>query len=389
MGSEIAGTSAAAARRRLAVLTTGRQDYGILRSTLHLLANDARFDVRLYVGGMHLSDQFGRTVDFIRRDDVPIARELSFLAEPPDPIAAAATAVRTVGDALTADRPAALLLVGDRSETLAAGLAAAMACVPIAHVHGGEETEGAIDNACRHALTKLSHLHLVSHERHAARVQQMGEEPGSIVVVGAPGLDNLYRDDLATREELERELGSLEPPVVIVTMHPTTLQEDGRPPEHEAVAAALERVPARYVITNPNADEGGVAIRAFWRRWGADRPGVVCVDALGERRYWGLMRCATVLLGNSSSGLIEGPAAGLHVVNVGDRQRGRLRDADVVIDVPADASVIAAALRQALADVSPRRSSLYPSGPAAPRIVEALARWEPPQPPRKVFQELQ
>lgn len=387
MGAEIAGTGAVRPRV-LAVLTTGRQDYGILRSTLRQLANDARFDVRLYVGGMHLSDRFGRTVDFIRRDDLCIARDLSFLPEPPDPIAAAAAAVRTVGDALAADRPAALLLVGDRTETLAAGLAAVLARVPIAHLHGGEETEGAIDNACRHALTKLSHLHLVSHERHAARVRQMGEAPGSIIVVGAPGLDNLYRDDLATREDLERELGSLEPPVVVVTMHPTTLQQDGRPPEHEAVAAALERVPARYVITNPNADEGGVAIRTFWRRWCADRPGVVCVDALGERRYWGLMRCASVLLGNSSSGLIEGPAVGLHVINVGDRQRGRLRD-DAVIDVPADASVIAAVLRRALADAAPRSSSLYPSGPAASRIVEALAQWKPPQPPRKVFEDLQ
>jgi UDP-N-acetylglucosamine 2-epimerase (non-hydrolysing)/GDP/UDP-N,N'-diacetylbacillosamine 2-epimerase (hydrolysing) len=279
--------------------------------------------------------------------------------------------------------------MGDRSETLAAGLAATVAGVPIVHLHGGEETEGAIDNACRHALTKLSHLHLVSHPAHAARVVQMGEDPATVVVVGAPGLDNRYRDDLPGRGELEQSLGiALDPPVVLVTMHPTTL---GQAPSDEltAVAQAMAEVPATYVVTAPNADAGGAAIREFWGRWVSGRKRVVLVETLGETRYWGLLRLGDAVLGNSSSGIIEAPVAGVPVVNVGDRQKGRLRLGGVA-DVPAQADRVADAIRAALArgrDAS-RANGGYPDGPAAPRIVAALRAWEVPCPPRKAFREV-
>jgi UDP-hydrolysing UDP-N-acetyl-D-glucosamine 2-epimerase len=318
-----------------------------------------------------------------------VARELPFLAEPPSPMTDTAAALAQVGAALLEDAPHALLLVGDRAEVLAAGVAATLARVPIAHLHGGEESEGAIDNACRHALTKLSHLHLVSHQVHADRVIQMGEDPASVVVVGAPAMDHAYRDDLPGIEELSKELGAaLQPPVVVVTMHPATL---GGPAGEEvaAVADAMARVPATYVVTAPNADTGGTAIRDYWQRWATGRERVALVDALGDRRYWAMLRLADAVLGNSSSGIIEAPALGVPVVNVGDRQRGRLRYGPVS-DVPAEASAITSALRQALA--AGRRApgedlGGYPAAPAAPRIVDALRRWEIPQPPRKPFHE--
>lgn len=376
--------------RRLVVLTTGRQDYGILRSTILLLRRTPEFEVAVWAGGMHLQRRFGEPLEAFKRDGIPVARELLFLAEPPNPVADTAAALKQIGAALAEDAPDALLLVGDRTEALAAGLAATLAKVPIVHLHGGEESEGAIDNACRHALTKLSHLHLVSHRVHADRVIQMGEDPATVVIVGAPALDHAYRDDLPGVEALSEDLGvALEPPVVVVTMHPATL---GGPAGEEvaAVAGAMSRVPATYVVTAPNADAGGADIGDYWRRWAKDRKRVALVDALGDRRYWAMLRVADAVLGNSSSGIIEAPALGVPVVNVGDRQRGRLRYGPVT-DVPAAEDAVARALRDAIA--AGRRApggdlGGYPPAPVAPRIVEALRRWEIPCPPRKRFREL-
>jgi len=340
---------------------------------------------------MHLQARFGRSVDHIRRDGVEIARELPFVGEPPDPSGDAARALEQVALALEQDRCDALLLVGDRSETLGAALGATVARVPIIHLGGGEESEGAIDNAMRHAITKLSHLHLVSHELHARRVRQLGEDPATVVVVGAGGLDNLYRSDLPTRPALERELGcSLTPPVVLVTLHPATLGGDPRS-EVAAVAAAMEAVPAVYIVTQSNADTGGGVIQDHWREWARGRENVVLVDALGEARYWGLLRLASAVLGNSSSGVVEAPAAHIPAVNVGDRQRGRLRGTGV-FDVPAECGAIAAALRAAISLALEGRTAgiqaPYPEGPAAPRIVDAIASWRPQLPPRKLFHEV-
>ena len=355
--------------RRVAALTTGRQDWGIMRSTCSALRADARFELQVYVSGMHWDYASGPAVDD------PLAQRVDDLAE-----------------ILRRNRPEALILVGDRSETLAAALAATLERVPIVHLHGGEETEGAIDNALRHALTKLAHLHLVSHDSHARRVRQMGEDPGTIHVVGAPGLDNLLRDDLPGRAPLEQRLGlALEDPVVIVTLHPATL--GGEPArEAQALMDAMESTRATWIITQPNYDAGHEAIRERWWAFVHKRPRTVLVDALGDRDYWGLMRLAAALLGNSSSGVLEAPAAGLPAVNVGDRQRGRLRS-EHVIDVPAETEAIVTGLRLALTPATRARLKVlpgpYPPPPAAPRIVEALAAWSPPCPPRKIFHDLE
>lgn len=374
---------------RVAVLTTGRQDYGILRSTLLALRDDRRFALLVYAGGMHLVHRFGHTIDLIRGDGVSVARELDFVADPADDIADTARAVSVIGDALQTDAPDALLVLGDRSETLAAGLAAALARVPVVHLHGGEETEGALDNMFRHALTKLSQLHLVSHQTHADRVRQMGEDPARIVVVGAPGLDHLYRNDLSTVGDLEQRIERpIAWPLILVTLHPTTLADDPDSAfEARAVAGALDSVGGTIVVTAPNADRGGDAIRAFWSAWIAGRANAVMIASLGDADYWGLMREADVMIGNSSSGIIEAPAVALPVVNVGDRQRGRLRGAGVK-DVPADAARIREATLAALETARRKAaapSSLYPAGAAAPRIVGALAAWLPERTLRKPF----
>ncbi len=371
---------------RIAVLTTGRQDWGILRSTCRALSRDNAFELILLVGGMHLSERFGRTDRLIAEDGFSQFLRLEWDAEA-EAGAQAAAATLKVSRALAETKPDALLLVGDRFETAAAALAATLACVPIVHLHGGEETEGAFDNALRHAITKMAHLHLTSHADYAKRVAALGEDPKTVHVVGAPGLDNLRREDLATREELSASLGiALTAPLVVVTLHPATLGGDPAR-EAAAVASAMDSVDATYVVTLPNSDPGNAAVRtalvAATQKNSARR---VAVEALGERRFWGLLRVADALLGNSSSALIEAPALGVPAVNVGDRQKGRLRGANV-IDAPADGAAIATALRRALdpkfRDAARAAPSPFGDGRSAEKILAVLRAWTPPRPPVK------
>jgi UDP-hydrolysing UDP-N-acetyl-D-glucosamine 2-epimerase len=374
------------AERRVAILTTGRWDAGILRSTMHALQEHAWLRPMVWAAGAHCSGRHGHTIDLLLADGIQVQRRFETLGAIDDPTADAARMLTMVDDALRVEMPSALMLVGDRSETAAAALAATLCGVPIVHLHGGEETEGAIDNALRHAITKLAHLHLVSHEVHAQRVRQMGEVSHDVIVVGPPGVDNLHRPDLPSRAELEAQLGlSLEGPVLLVTLHPTTL---GGQPAHDAfeVAAALDRVDATVIITQPNPDRGADDIRAVWQRWGRGRPRTRVLEALGARRYWALLRQVAMVVGNSSSGIIEAPAAGLPSVNIGDRQAGRLRPRGVV-DVPVEREAIAAAITDALRGRLPWRDDVpaYPTGAVAPRIVAALEAWRPPSPARKRF----
>ena len=386
---------------RLAVLTTGRQDWGILRSTCVAIRDGQPSELCLIVGGMHCADAFGRTEQLIIADGFEPAERLDWIAGAATPHSQAGRAVEAVGDALARQRPDALLLVGDRFETAAAALAATLERIPIVHLHGGELTAGAFDDALRNAVTKLSHLHLVSHPDHARRVIAMGEAPGTVHVVGAPGLDNLHRADLPGRAELEQFLGiPLTPPVVIMALHPTTLalplggQTGSSGPGVPASAAAeiagvvgvMDRVAATYVVTLPNNDPGHEMLRgALVEAARGERR--VAVDALGDRRFWGLMRIADAMLGNSSSALIEAPALGLPAVNVGDRQQGRIRG-DNVIDVPtSEVGAVASALLEALAPATRHRlagsASPFGDGRSASRIVDILGGWTPPHPPRK------
>ena len=371
---------------RLAVLTSGRQDWGILRSIVRQLKADPAFELILLAGGMHASDAFGRTVDLLTADGCPPDAVLDWLGGVDEPAwHAAGKALQQTGDALARLRPDALLLAGDRYETLAAAQAATLLVMPIVHLHGGEETAGAIDNALRHAISKLSHLHLVSHAAYAARLVAMGEDPGTIHVVGAPGLDNLHRLDLPDRQAVVERLGlDLIPPVVLVTVHPATLAADPAA-DARAVAAAMDAWPATYVVTLPNADPGHASVRQVMQAAGTG-PRRVAVNALGERFFWGLMRQADVMLGNSSSALIEAPAVHLPAVNVGERQAGRLRDGHI-LDVPADFRAIVTALNTAL-DPAWRAAlqhepPLFGDGRAAARIAALLHAWQRPDPPIK------
>ena len=373
--------------REIAVLTTGRQDWGILHSTCVAIREHPDLRLRLLVGGMHLSARHGRTVEWIETDGFRPDARLAWLGEDADPPAdaQAAAALAAIGEDLRTASPDAMVLAGDRFETAAAAVAATVARTPIVHLHGGEQTLGSFDDALRHAITKMSHLHLVSHPEHQARVIAMGEDPGSVHVVGAPGLDAAARTDLPTRADLAQSLGiAMEPPLVIVTVHPATLDADPAAAAH-AVVRAIDAVPATYVITLPNADPGAEDVRSALLG-AAEVRGRVAVDALGERSYWGLLRVADAMLGNSSSGIVEAPAVDLPAVDVGDRQAGRRHQGNV-LHAPVDASGIAAALRRAL-DPATRASvadghPVLADGRAGARVADIIAAWQPARPPRK------
>ncbi len=372
----------------IAVLTTGRQDWGILRSTCLRLREEPDLALRLLVGGLHNSKAFGDTYRLVEADGFTASERPHWISSAGDDPACdqAAGALRAVGAALARQRPRALVLAGDRLETASAGIAATLERVPIVHLHGGEETAGAFDDVFRHAITKLSHLHLVSHPAHRERVIALGEDPATVHVVGAPSLDNARRGDLPGRDALEGSLGcALEPPLVLVTLHPATAGGDPRV-EAEALCVALDAVPATYLVMLPNSDPGHVEIRTRLSAWAAAAPRRRAVAAVGERAYWGLLKLADAMVGNSSSGLVEAPSVGLPAVNVGDRQAGRIRGANVV-DVPAVSAAIADALRHVLSDGF-RRSlagveSPFGDGLAAERIVTHLRAWDPPSPLRK------
>jgi UDP-hydrolysing UDP-N-acetyl-D-glucosamine 2-epimerase len=369
------------APRVVAVATFARSEYSSCLPLLKRIAADDDMILSLLVSGMHLSSRFGMTVKDIEADGFLIDEriEMNLSDDTPAGLASAVgQAAAGIGAALSRRKPDILLVVGDRFELIGLAGAALPFNIPIAHVSGGDVTEGAADNQVRHAMTKLSHLHFVSMQEHADRILQMGEEPWRVHVTGDPALDSLREMQLLTRTELERDLGMpLTPPVLVATYHPTTLGAMSAAEEIDVFLAGLVRVPATVVMTYPNADAGHRVILDRVKAFAGSRERVCLVPSLGQRRYYSLLALADAIVGNSSSGIWEAPSFRLPAVNVGDRQRGRKRAANV-LDAPVDSEAIAVAIRQALTPAF--RASLagvvnpYGDGHAAERIVSVLKK---------------
>jgi UDP-N-acetylglucosamine 2-epimerase (non-hydrolysing) len=368
--------------RRVCVVTGTRADYGHLYWVLRELDADPRTDLQLVVTGAHLMERFGATVGRIEEDGFAIAARVPMQLPDDSPLAVAgalAAATSGLADAFARLRPDLVVLLGDRYEELAAAQAALILGIPVAHLHGGETTEGAFDEAIRHSVTKMSHLHFVAADDYGRRVRQLGEDPARVHVVGAPGLDHLRRTELASRAELEEFLGiPLAAPVLLVTYHPETLGEDGG---RSGLAALLDAIDdlggATVVVTGVNADPGHGPLSAALRDFVATDPARrALVESLGQRRYLGLMAACDAVVGNSSSGLIEAPALRAPTVNIGDRQKGRLR-AESVVDCRPERGDVAAALRRVLDPAFraslPVQLSRYGAGDAAVRIRDVLA----------------
>lgn len=368
--------------RTIAAVTSSRADYGHLYWPLRAMIERPEIDLRLLVTGAHLSNEFGRTEEVIERDGFPIAERIECLISSDSDVAMAKTiGVATIGfaDALARSRPDLLVVIADRYEMLGPAAAALALRIPVVHIEGGEASEGAIDHMVRNALTMMSHVHLTPTPLARRRVIAMGEEPWRVHCTGAPSLDHLRRSTLPDRVELETKLGiELAEPPVVVAYHPVTVARETTE-EVNAVFAALERIERPIVFCFPNADAGSRRIAARARAFCAEHPRARLFVNLEPVTYWALLRHAALMLGNSSSGIMESPSLGLPAVNVGRRQDGRERAANV-IDAPAEASAILDAVRRATAPafVESLRSveNPYGDGRASERIVALLAELE-------------
>lgn len=366
-----------AAPRRICVVTGSRAEYGLLYWVLRDIRDSSSLELQLVATGTHLEPGFGMTVEQIEADGFTVDRRV-FIDLADDTAGGVARAmgraIAGVSGALESLAPDVMLVLGDRFEIMAAVQAAMIHGVPVAHIAGGDTTEGAFDEAIRHAITKMSHVHLTTNAGSAARVTQMGEDPSRIHVVGSPGLDHLRRHPLMSRAELE---DSLQAPLgarnALITFHPVTLDADRGLGQFQALLEALESLPADFVkwVTRPNADPGNHAISETLDQWAEGRPDVHVYTSLGQARYLALMALSDLVIGNSSSGLYEAPSFKVPTVDVGDRQGGRLA-ASSVVRTDATARAIRLAMEQALAMDCSDVVNPYGDGRSAGRIVSVL-----------------
>ncbi|TOG45033.1 UDP-N-acetylglucosamine 2-epimerase (hydrolyzing) [Vibrio parahaemolyticus] len=316
--------------KKVAVFTGTRAEYGLLFWLLKDIQSDPDLTLQLLVSGMHLSPEFGETYKQIEKDGFSIDEKIEILLSSDSAVGTAKSmglGVLGFADALSRLAPDVLVILGDRFEALAAAQTAMILRIPIVHLHGGEITEGAYDDAIRHAITKLSYLHATSTEEYRQRVIQLGESPERVKNIGAIGLDHLKRASFMDTQELSESLNfSIDKPYFLVTYHPVTLGEEAPEESFQALLDALDTFPDHQVIlTYPNADDGGRRIIPMLEEYARCNPErVLAIPSLGQVRYLSAVKHAAAVIGNSSSGIIEVPAFDVPTVNIGSRQKGRL-----------------------------------------------------------------
>ena len=371
------------ARRKLCVVTGSRAEYGLLRLLMGDIKSDPELRLQLIVTGMHLSPEFGLTFRQIENDGFRIDQKVEMLLSSDTPVGIAKSiGVGTMGfaDAFEKLRPDCLVVLGDRFEVFSACTAALAARIPIAHIHGGESTEGLIDESIRHAITKMSHLHFVAAKIFQERVIQLGEAPDRVFCVGAPGLDNIRRTRLLPKATLEKEIGfRFGKLTFLVTFHPVTLERNSSEKQFRILLEALDQFPeAKLIFTKPNADTDGRIITQLIDQYvGQHKERAASFTSLGQKCYLSTLKYIDVIIGNSSSGLIEAPSFAIPTINIGDRQRGRLF-AKSVINTRVSVVEISRGIRRSLSPLF--RESLgdlsnpYGDGRASPVIKNILKK---------------
>lgn len=382
--------------RKVCVVTGTRADYGCLRWVMEGIKAAEGLELQVIATGMHLSPEFGLTYREIEKDGFAIARKVEMLLSSDTPSGISKSmglGLMGFGDAYTQLQPDLVLVLGDRFEIFSAAAAAMVARIPIAHLHGGETTEGAIDEAIRHAITKMSHLHFVAAEDYRRRVIQLGEAPERVFLVGGLGIDNIKRLKLLDRAALEASLDfKLGPRNLLVTFHPVTLEKSTAGAQMAELLAALEALEDTHLIfTMPNADTDGRILIDMVEQFAAAHPNARAYTSLGQLRYLSCIQHVDGVVGNSSSGLAEVPSFRKGTVNIGDRQRGRLK-ADSVIDCAPDRQSITAALRTLYSPefqaTLPAVRNPYGEGGASEKVVRLLQEYPLDQLLKKTFNDL-
>lgn len=337
--------------KSITVLTATRAEYGLLSPIIHALKACGSFEVRVVVTGAHLSPEFGLTYKEIEKEGIEIDRKIEILLSSDTPSAISKSmgmALIGFADYFAERRPDALVVLGDRYETLAVCCTAMNARIPIIHLYGGETTEGAVDEVIRHAITKLSYLHLTSTEEYRKRVIQLGESPGRVFTVGAIGIENAMKKKLLSKQELANSLGlALERPYAVITFHPVTLENNSAEQQCRELLKALDMHPEMdYIITKANADADGRIINKMLDDYSLTHDNVSVYESLGSVRYLSAVKYSCMVIGNSSSGLVEVPSFKIPTVNIGDRQKGRMK-AESIIDCFPIAEDISKAIEEA------------------------------------------
>ncbi|ABV37703.1 putative NeuC [Shewanella sediminis HAW-EB3] len=367
--------------RKIAVFTGTRADYGLLYWLISDIQAAEELTLQLIVSGSHLSPEFGNTFEKIEKDGFHIDEKIEMLLSSNSAIGTAKSmglGVIGYAEALDRLRPDVLVILGDRFEALSMAQTATIMGIAILHIHGGEITEGAYDDAIRHAITKLSLVHCTSTETYRQRVIQMGESPDRVHHVGAIGLDHIHRSKLMTKKELSESLGfDLTAPYFLVTYHPVTLDDEPAEDTFNALLTSLNQFGSHQVIiTYPNADNGGRGIITRLEEYAGNSQGrVLAIPSLGQVRYLSAVNNATAVIGNSSSGIIEVPSFNVPTVNIGCRQQGRLT-ADSVINCQPDTASITEAITQAIDQLPVLQqtpvSNPYGQGKASQAIIKIL-----------------
>lgn len=368
-------------KRRIAIFTGSRAEYGLLYWLMRGIKKSSSLELQVIAAAMHLAPEFGATGSEIESDGFAIDARIEMLLASDSAVGVLKSmglAVIGMADALDRLRPDALVVLGDRFETLAAAQSALVLGIPLVHLHGGEITEGAYDDAFRHAITKFATWHFTATEDYRRRVIQLGEAPDRVINCGALGLDHLLLTAPVPWTELCTSLGfELREPYFLATYHAATNADEDPVASVRAIAAVLERFPDHQVVwTYPNADNGGRAIIAALRDYAAGTPDrFLVIRSLGSRRYLTVLTHAAAVIGNSSSGIIEAPSFGVPTVDIGSRQRGRIAARSVLHSSVDEASILGA-VRSALSPqhraITTRRENPYGAGHAADRIVHVL-----------------
>lgn len=366
--------------KKIVVLTATRAEYGLLKPIITKLLGDPYYDTRIAVTGTHLSPEFGLTVMEIESDNLPIHKKIEILLSSDTPVALSKSmglAMISFSEYFEECKPDAVMVLGDRYETLAVCCAAMNARIPIFHLYGGETTEGAIDEAIRHSLTKMSYLHFTSTEIYRRRVIQMGESPDRVFNAGAMGVENALNTQCMSVPELEESIGfALGEKYVVGTFHPVTLETAAAGKQVDELLAALdEHKEIKYLFTGANADTDGRSINRMMKEYAKRNANFCFVDSLGMRRYLSALKNSMFVIGNSSSGLVEAPSFKIPTINIGDRQRGRI-SGETVIHCKPERQAIGQAIHKAMDDsfrTSIKKSeNPYGDGHTSEKILEII-----------------
>lgn len=363
--------------RKICVVTGTRADYGLLYWPLKELQKVQDIELQLIVTGMHLANEFGWTCKTIEEDGFVVTEKLEMLLSSDTNVGVTKSlgmAIIGFADIFERLKPDVLLLLGDRFEILAAAQAALIANIPIAHIAGGDTTEGAFDEAIRHSISKMSHIHFATNELSVKRLVQLGENPQYIFNVGSPGIDQIKRLQLLNREELEKRLDfQLRPQNLLVTFHPVSLEKNSAQKQFQELLNALDELgnDVGIILTKPNADPEGRELIQMIDSYVSHKPNAKAFTSMGSLLYLSAMAQVDAVVGNSSSGLYEAPSFHKPTVNIGDRQKGRLQAASVLNCSP-ESTEIAATIRNALAMDVDYVENPYGDGNSSSRIVKVL-----------------